>query len=95
MHSLMCLKQKLHREQQAKRLKVEDSSGEKNFTTMLKKHLGFILGNRKSFRKILRQPWRGSFVGAGLEEQESCRRPGENWKTKRLVPKESAHTQQT
>lgn len=38
--------------------------GERNLTSRLK-NLGLILGNRKSFRKILRQPWRGSFERAG------------------------------
>ena len=64
--------------------------GEKNLATR-PKNLGFVLGNRKPFRKILRQPWRCSFEGAELEEPDSYRRPEENQKTKAIPQRACTH----
>lgn len=59
--------------------------GERKLTTKLK-NVGLLLGNRKSFRKVLKQPLRGSFEGAGPKEQDSYGKPSENDKAKRPAP---------
>lgn len=64
--------------------------GERKLATRLK-NLGLILGNRKSFRKILKQPLRGSFEGAGPKEQDSCGKPSEIDKAKRPARRACTH----